>query len=175
MVFYLDPRRRAVLSPCARWSAADPEATASKKKPKAGLNVKSRTRSHAISTWIKIMRNSRKFAALTFASASFAAATPALACFDWGYSGAYSHGWPYANAGFTSYPAYHYRSCGGYYNIPGWGECGGYGRCGWAPLPAPVVALPIAHATATVPEERVAPDRLLLQRTRGGLGMRRRY
>src|SRR5579864_7318493 len=75
---------------------------ANKKKPKADLNVEPRTRSPAISAWIKIMWNSIKVAALALAGAGFAAATPALACFDWGYSGGYSHGWPYANTGFTS-------------------------------------------------------------------------
>jgi hypothetical protein len=105
---------------------------------------------------IRIMWNSGKYAAMAIAGAGFAvaAATPASACFDWGYSGIYSHGWPYANTGFASYPAYSYRSCGGAYHIPGWGECGGYGRCGWAPLPAPVMTVPVTAAAA--PGERVA-------------------
>jgi hypothetical protein len=74
-----------------------------------------------------------------------AAATPASACFDWGYSGTYSRGWPYANTGFAQYPAYSSRSCGGVYNIQGWGECDGYGRCGWAPFPPVVVATPVTE------------------------------
>jgi hypothetical protein len=119
------------------------------------------------------MWNSRKFAALALAGAGFAvaAATPARACFDWGYSGIYSHGWPYASRGFASYPAYRYRSCGGYYNIAGWGECGGYGRCGWAPLPARVVAVPVADAA--VPEEPVAAGRPVVTRTAVGTHRRR--
>jgi hypothetical protein len=84
------------------------------------------------------------------------AATPASACVDWGYSGIYSHGWPYANTGFASYPAYGDRSCGGTYLIPGWGECGGYGPCGWAPLPAVVVTVPVTEAAAA---ERLVPQR----------------
>jgi hypothetical protein len=99
------------------------------------------------------MWNSRKCAAVAIAGAGLAvaAATPASACIDWGYSGVYSHGWPYANTGFASYPAYSYRSCGGYYNIQGWGECGGYGQCGWAPLPAVVVAASVMAKAATAP------------------------
>jgi hypothetical protein len=94
------------------------------------------------------MWNSRKFTALAIVGAGFAvtAATPAQACFSWGYSGIYSYGGPYASTGFASYPAYGYRSCGGSYNIPGWGQCGGYGRCGWAPFPAPVAVVPAADA-----------------------------
>ncbi len=109
------------------------------------------------------MWNSRKTAAVAIAGAGLAvaAASPASACIDWGYSGAYSYGWPYANIGFASYLAYSYRSCGGYYNIPGFGECGGYGRCGWAPLPPVVVAAPVAGPAATVPGERLAADRAL--------------
>jgi hypothetical protein len=104
------------------------------------------------------MLNSTKFVVLAMAGAGFAvAATPAHACFDWGYSGVYSYGWPYADTGFASYPAYRYRSCGGRYHIPGWGECGGYGPCGWAPLPAPVVALPVTEP-GVVPGERAAAD-----------------
>ena len=96
------------------------------------------------------MWNSRKYVARAIAGAGLAVATatPALACIDWGYSGAYSYGWAYANTGFASYPAVSYRGCGGSYNIPGWGECGGYGRCGWAPLPAVVVAVPVTDPTA---------------------------
>jgi hypothetical protein len=107
------------------------------------------------------MRNSRKAAAMAIAGAGLAvaAASPASACIDWGYSGVYSYGWPYANTGFASYPAYSYRSCGGYYNIPGWGECGGYGRCGWAPLPPVVLAAPVAGPAATAAGERMAADR----------------
>ena len=81
-----------------------------------------------------------------------AAPAPASACFAWGYSGAYSYG-PYASVGFTSYPAYSYRSCGGNYHIQGWGECGGYGPCGWAPLPPLVVTVPVTDTAA--PSERV--------------------
>jgi len=102
------------------------------------------------------MWNSTTFVALAMAGAGFAvAATPAHPCFDWGYSGVYSYGWPYADTGFASYPAYRYRSCGGHYHIPGWGECGGYGPCGWAPFPAPVVNVP-ATESAVVPGERAA-------------------
>jgi hypothetical protein len=93
---------------------------------------------------MKIMWNIRKSVAVAIAGAGLAAAavTPAAACFDWGYSGIYSHGRPYANTGFSSYPAYSPRSCAGVYNIPGWGECGGYGPCGWAPLAPLVVVVP---------------------------------
>ncbi len=96
------------------------------------------------------MWNHRKCAAMAIAGAGLAvvAATPASACVDWGYSGVYSYGWPYATAGVSSYPSYHYRNCGGSYNIPGWGECGGYGRCGWAPIPAVVMDVPVSAATA---------------------------
>jgi hypothetical protein len=103
-------------------------------------------------------------AACLAAVLAVAAATPAWACFDWGYSGAYSHGWPYASTGFASYPAYSYRSCGGTYHVPGWGECGGYGACGWAPFPAPVLAAPVleapaADAAAAVPGEPMTAKR----------------
>jgi hypothetical protein len=106
------------------------------------------------------MWNSTRCAAMAIAGAGLAilAGRPAQACFDWGYSGIYSQGWPYANTGYASSPAYSYRSCGGYYHIPGWGECGGYGPCGWAPLPAVVVAAPVAEA-ATGPAEPIAPNR----------------
>ena len=107
------------------------------------------------------MWNSGKSAAMAIAGAGLAvaASTPASACFDWGYSGIYSHGWPYAATGFSSYPAYSSRSCGGHYNIPGWGECGGYGPCGWAPLPAPVVTVPVAATAATAHGELVTGKR----------------
>jgi hypothetical protein len=121
------------------------------------------------------MGNTRNCAAMMMARAGLVgglaiAATPALACFDWGYSGVYSHGWPYANTGFASYPASSYRSCGGTYHIPGWGECGGYGACGWAPFPAPVLAAPVLEApvvleapatdaAATVPDARMTAKR----------------
>src|SRR5262249_51625258 len=97
---------------------------------------------------IKFMWNSTKYAAIAIAGASFAvaAATPASACFAWGYSGVYSYGWAYANTGFASYPAYSYRSCGGIFHIQGWGECGGYGPCGWAPFPPLVVTVPVTDA-----------------------------
>jgi len=115
---------------------------------------------------VEIMWNNRKSAAIAIAGAGLvvAAGTPASACIDWGYSGVYSYGWPYANTGVTSYQAYSYRSCGGYYNIPGWGECGGYGRCGWAPLPAVVLAAPVMDAAAAAPGERIAADRPLVTR-----------
>jgi hypothetical protein len=103
-----------------------------------------------------IMLRTRKFAAMTIAAAGFAvaAATPASACFDWGYTGIYSAGWPYANVGFTSFPAYNYRSCGGSYNIQGWGECNGYGPCGWAPLPPVIVTVPVTETAAAAPGDR---------------------
>jgi hypothetical protein len=108
----------------------------------------------------KIMWNRGKHAAMAIAGAGLAfAATPVLACFDWGYSGVYSHGWPYANTGFASYPAYGYRSCGGTYHIPGWGECGGYGRCGWAPFPPVILAAPVMDAAVPAHLERMAADR----------------
>jgi hypothetical protein len=96
------------------------------------------------------MWNSRRYAAIVLAGAglAIAAATPASACFDWGYSGIYTYGWPYASTGFSQLPAYAYRDCGGTYNIPGWGECGGYGRCGWAPLPPPVITVPVPAAAS---------------------------
>lgn len=90
-------------------------------------------------------------AAIAIAGAAFAAATPAQACVDWGYSGIYSHGWPYANTGFASYPAYAQRSCGGHYEIQGWGECNGYGPCAFAPFPPVAVTVPVVEPTATVP------------------------
>ena len=101
------------------------------------------------------MWNSRKYAAMAIAGTGFAiaAATPASACFAWGHSGAYSYGWAYANTGFSDYPAYSYRSCGGNYHIQGWGECGGYGQCGWAPFPPLVVTVPVTDSAA--PVERV--------------------
>lgn len=113
------------------------------------------------------MCNSRKAAAMAIAGAGLAvaAATPASACIDWGYSGVDSYGWPYANTGFARYPAYSYRSCGGYYIIPGWGECGGYGHCGWAPLPAVVLAAPVTGTAATAPGERMVADQPLIERT----------
>jgi hypothetical protein len=110
------------------------------------------------------MWKSRKYAAMAIAGAGLAVAAtkPASACFDWGYSGIYSHGWPYANTGFASYPAYSYRSCGGSYNIPGWGECGGYGHCGWAPLDPPVVAMPVT-AGATPGRLEVAGQPVIIR------------
>jgi hypothetical protein len=92
------------------------------------------------------MWNVSRFAIMAAAAGAglAATATSAVACFDWGYSGAYSYGPAYARTGFTSYPAYHDVSCSGAYNIPGWGECGGYGPCGWAPLAPPVVVVPPA-------------------------------
>jgi hypothetical protein len=110
---------------------------------------------------IQIMWNGGKYAAMAIAGAGLAvtAATPASACVDWGYSGVYSYGWPYANAGFASYPVYSHRSCGGNYNIQGWGECGGYGRCGWAPFPPLVITVPVTDSSATAPGERMAVDR----------------
>jgi hypothetical protein len=112
------------------------------------------------------MANTGKRAAMTTAGLvcfglAIAAATQAQACFDWGYSGTFSHGWAYANTGFSSYPALSYRSCGGVYHIPGWGECGGYGPCGWAPLSAPVVAVPATDAAA--PAERAVAIRRPVQ------------
>ncbi len=103
------------------------------------------------------MWNGGKYAAMAIAGAGLvAAATPASACIDWGYSGVYSYGWPYANTGLSSYPAYNYRSCGGYYNIQGWGECGGYGRCGWAPFPPLVFTVPVTDPPVTAHRERMA-------------------
>jgi hypothetical protein len=101
------------------------------------------------------MWNIRKYAATAIAGASFAVAagTPASACFAWGHSGIYSYGWAYANTGYSDYPAYSYRSCGGTYLIQGWGECGGYGQCGWAPFPPLVVTVPVTDSAA--PVERV--------------------
>jgi hypothetical protein len=104
---------------------------------------------------IKFMWKSRRYAAMAIAGAGFAmaAATPASACFTWGHSGIYSYGWGYANTGYSDYPAYSYRSCGGTYHIQGWGECGGYGPCGWAPFPPLVVTVPCTDSAA--PVERV--------------------
>ena len=101
------------------------------------------------------MWNSRKYAATAIAGTGFvvAAAMPASACFAWGHSGVSSYGWAYANTGFSDAPAYSYRSCGGTYHIQGWGECGGYGPCGWAPFPPLVVTVPVADLAA--PAERV--------------------
>jgi hypothetical protein len=112
------------------------------------------------------MWNHGKYAAMTIAGAGLAvaAATPASACFDWGYSGVHSYGRPYASAGFSNYPTYSYRSCGGNYNIQGWGECSGYGRCGWAPFPPLVITVPVTDSSATAPGERMAVDRPLAPR-----------
>lgn len=113
------------------------------------------------------MWNSRKCAAIAIAGAGLAAAgaTPASACMDWGYSGVYSYGWAYANTGFSSYPAYSFRSCGGNYNIQGWGECGGYGPCAFAPLPPLVVTQPVTEMAVTAPARRKAAVRSLVTRT----------
>jgi hypothetical protein len=94
------------------------------------------------------MWHSRKYAAMAIAGAGLAIAEPASACFDWGYTGVQSYGWAYANTGFSNYPTNSYRSCGGNYHIQGWGECGGYGHCGWAPFQALVVTVPVQDATA---------------------------
>jgi hypothetical protein len=104
---------------------------------------------------INFMWNSRKYAAMAVAGAGLAAvaATPASACFAWGHSGVYSYGWAYANTGFSDYRAYSYRSCGGNYQIQGWGECDGYSPCGWAPFPPLVVTVPVTDSAA--PDERV--------------------
>jgi hypothetical protein len=109
----------------------------------------------AISEGIKIMGNSVKYTAMAIAGTgiAIAAATPASACFDWGYTGVQSYGWAYANTGFSNSPVNSYRSCGGTYHIQGWGECGGYGHCGWAPFPALVVTVPVEDAAA--PAKRV--------------------
>lgn len=92
------------------------------------------------------MWNISRYAALAIAGAGLATGvtTPARACFDWGYSGLASYGPVYARTGVSSFPAYHSVSCSGTYNIPGWGECGGYGPCGWAPFPPVVVTVPAA-------------------------------
>ena len=113
-------------------------------------DVNSCSQPDAASAGDQDMWKSSKCVAMAIAGAGLtvAAATRASACFDWGYSGIYSHGLPYANTGFASYPAYGYRSCSGSYNIPGWGECGGYGHCGWAPLDPPVVAVPATAGAA---------------------------
>jgi hypothetical protein len=131
------------------------------KNRKAGSHVILHSADVIFSNGILIVRNDRKCAVIAIAGAGLAVAagTPASACTDWGYSGVYSYGWPYANTGFSSYPAYSYRSCGGHYSIPGWGECGGYGHCGWVPLPAVVLAAPVMDTAATVPGERRAADR----------------
>jgi len=99
---------------------------------------------------IKFMSNITKQAVMAIAGASLAVAavTPASACFTWGHSGIYSYGWGYANTGYSEYPAYSYRSCGGTYHIQGWGECSGYGQCGWAPFPPLVVTVPVADTAA---------------------------
>lgn len=105
-------------------------------------------------------RHAARFATLaTIAGAGLAAATPAQACMDWGYSGVYSHGWPYANTGFASYPAYAWRSCGGHYEIQGWGECNGFGTCAFAPLPPLAVNLPVTEPAAAVQPGDVAVTR----------------
>jgi hypothetical protein len=107
-----------------------------------------------------------KCAVMAMAAAGLAAvATPAQACFAWGYSGVASAGWPYANTGFSSYPANSYRSCGGAYHIQGWGECNGYGPCGWAPFPPLVLQVPVpeAAADAAVPEETLTAWRRPVQ------------
>jgi hypothetical protein len=108
---------------------------------------------------IKIMRNCRKRWAMAIAGAGLAvaAATPASACFDWGYSGIHSYGLAYANTGYSDHPAYSYRSCGGIYHIQGWGECDGLGSCGWAPFPPLVVTVPVTDAPA--PGDRVTRTR----------------
>ncbi len=97
---------------------------------------------------MKFMWNSRKYAAIAIAGAVFAGAgvTPASGCFAWGHSGIYSYGCAYANTGYSDYPAYSYRSCGGTYHIQGWGECNGYGHCGWAPFPPLIVTVPVTDA-----------------------------
>ena len=112
------------------------------------------------------MWNSRKNVAMAIAGAGFAvtAATPASACFDWGYSGVYSYGWAYANTGFAQYAAHGYRSCGGNYHIQGWGECSGYGPCAFAPLPPVVVTVPVTETVAAPPPEPQAADRPLVTR-----------
>jgi len=99
------------------------------------------------------MWNAKRCAAIAMAGAGLAvaAATPAQACVDWGYSGIYSHGWPYANTGYASYPAYAQRSCGGHYEIQGWGECNGFGPCAFAPFPPLAVSVPVTEPTATIP------------------------
>lgn len=109
------------------------------------------------------MWSGRKYAAMTIAGAGLAvaAATPASACFDYGYSGVFSAGWPYANTGFADYPAHNYRSCGGSYSVQGWGECGGYGYCGWAPLPPLVVAVPVTDMAGGPPGPAAGGRRLV--------------
>jgi hypothetical protein len=61
------------------------------------------------------MWNTKIYAARTIVVAGLAvsAATPATACFNWGYTGIYSRGWAYANTGFANFPVNSYRSCGG--------------------------------------------------------------
>jgi hypothetical protein len=93
---------------------------------------------------------SRRYAAMAMVGIglAIAAATPASACSDWGYSGIHSYGWAYANTGYSDHPAYSYRSCGGNYHIQGWGECDGLGSCGWAPFPPLVVTVPVTDMAA---------------------------
>lgn len=104
---------------------------------------------------INSMWNIRHYVASAVAAAALsgAAATPASACFAWGHSGVYSYGWAYANTGFSDLPAYSYRSCGGNYQIQGWGECNGFGPCGWAPFPPLVLTVPVTETPT--PGERV--------------------
>jgi hypothetical protein len=102
----------------------------------------------AISGGDHVMGNSIKYTAIVGTGLAIAAATPASACFDWGYAGVQSYGWAYANTGFSNYPTNSYRSCGGNYHIQGWGECGGYGHCGWAPFPALVATVPVEDVAA---------------------------
>jgi hypothetical protein len=108
---------------------------------------------------IKIVRNCRKRLAMALAGAGIAvaAATPASACSDWGYSGIHSYGWAYANTGYSDRPVYSYRSCGGIYHIQGWGECDGFGSCGWAPFPPLIVTVPVTDAVP--PGEHVTRTR----------------
>ncbi len=98
------------------------------------------------------MWNSKNCAAMAIAGACLAgaSATPANACFNYGYTGIFSAGWPYANNGFSSFPSYSYRSCGGSYNIQLWGQCNGYGPCGAAPFPPLIVTVPVEDRTAPV-------------------------
>jgi hypothetical protein len=96
------------------------------------------------------MGNSIKCMAMAIAGIglAIATATQALACFDWGYTGVHSYGWAYANTGSSNSPDNSYRSCGGTYHIQGWGECDGYGHCGWAPFPALVETVPVEDSGA---------------------------
>ena len=82
---------------------------------------------------------------------ALATATPAAACVDVGYSGIFTFGWPYASRGVSNPQVYKYRSCGGIYNLQGWGECGGYGTCGWAPIPPVVVTVPVTDMPMNAP------------------------